>query len=80
MPHQHEGDLNPVVQASLHSPVQVLHEEPVFVLSRTVVCMQDKIELSEVVMAEEVMEEAYDAVCTLANAAGLINEVIDLCI
>ncbi len=42
--------------------------------------MQDKIELSEVVMAEEVMEEAYDAVCTLANAAGLINEVIDLCI
>lgn len=48
---------------------------PVFVLSRTVIC---KVDFTEVVVAEEVVEETDGAVGTFANAYSLVNEVIHL--
>ena len=64
-----EGDGDVVVQPNHHPPRQVLHHEPVFVLSAW-------IHFPKVVVLQEVVHHTNDEVGTLA--VGHINKLVDL--
>ena len=58
-----------------NNPMVVL---PIFILSTTVVRMQVYPDLSKAVVLEVVVEEGDHAVCALAHAHPLVNEVSHL--
>ena len=77
--HQHEGYLYPVIESDQNTPCKVLHHKSIFVLAGTIVCMEDKVPFTQIVMGEKVVKERYGTISTFADADPLIDEVIDLC-
>ena len=78
MPNNEEGDGDVVVQPNHHPPRQVLHHEPVFVMSGAVVGVEVEIHFPKVVVLQEVVHHTNDEVGTLAVGHSFINKVVDL--
>ena len=78
MAHHHEGESDSAVQATQHSPTQVLDHRVVFVLTHTVISVQMDVHLSKAVRLKEVVEHADDGVRPLPNIHRLVDELVNL--
>ena len=78
MAHHHEGESDSAVQATQHSPTQVLDHRVVFVLTHTVISVQMDVHLSKAVRLKEVVEHADDGVRPLPDIHRLVDEVVNL--
>lgn len=79
MPNKHERYLDSFVESGQNSPCEVLHDKAIFVLAGTIICMQIKFDFAQVVVWQEVVEEADNSVGTLADVYTLVNQVVHVC-
>ena len=67
-----------LIQANQDSPCKVLHDEPVFILAATVICVEVQPSLPKIVRLKKVMQHAYDVICPFACIHSFINEIVHL--